>query len=50
MSTIALEFNHPTSRVTNIAWPICSDPVTFGGGIGMTNGSPPRSKLGLKNP
>ena len=43
---VAFEFQ--TSSVTNIAWPICNEPVTLGGGIGITNGSPPLSKLGLK--
>lgn len=33
----------PTSRVTNIACPICNEPVTLGGGIEITNGSLPVS-------
>ena len=35
-----------TWSVTNIACPMCSAPVTLGGGMAMTNGSP--SPLGLK--
>ena len=34
--------------VTNMAWPMCSAPVTFGGGMEMTNGSP--SSRGAKYP
>lgn len=33
-----------------MAWPIWSEPVTLGGGIGTTKGSFPPSKFGLKNP
>eukprot|EP00982_Pelagococcus_subviridis_P005107 29475-Pelagococcus_subviridis.AAC.7 len=36
--------------VTNIAWPMCSAPVTFGGGIAIVNGSPTASSEGLKHP
>lgn len=39
-----------TSSVTNIACPMCRDPVTLGGGIDITKGSVPRSKFGLKYP
>ena len=30
------------------AWPMCSDPVTFGGGMTMQNGSAPGVRLGLE--
>lgn len=33
-----------------MACPMCREPVTLGGGIGITKGSLPRSKLGLKYP
>ena len=37
--------------VTNIACPMCSAPVTFGGGIGITNGGPVAvSSFGAKYP
>jgi hypothetical protein len=36
--------------VTNIACPMCSAPVTFGGGIAIVNGSPVASSEGLKHP
>jgi hypothetical protein len=42
--------NFTTSRVTNIACPMCREPVTLGGGIEITNGSLPRSNFGLKKP
>jgi len=32
--------------VTNIEWPMCSAPVTFGGGIEITNGSASESSFG----
>lgn len=37
-----------TSSVTNMAWPMWRAPVTFGGGIGITNGSPSAAASGLK--
>eukprot|EP00958_Prasinococcus_capsulatus_P027143 scaffold5277_cov404-Prasinococcus_capsulatus_cf.AAC.7 len=39
-----------SSRVTNIEWPMCSAPVTLGGGIGTVYGSPLAAGLGLKKP
>jgi len=33
-----------------MAWPMCREPVTLGGGIGITKGSLPLSKFGLKYP
>mmetsp|Transcript_8051 Transcript_8051/g.30171 ORF Transcript_8051/g.30171 Transcript_8051/m.30171 type:complete len:227 (+) Transcript_8051:2536-3216(+) len=37
-------------RVTNMACPMCSAPVTFGGGIAMQNGSPVAFGSGWKHP
>ena len=44
------ETTSPTSRVTNIACPMCNEPVTLGGGIEITKESLPLSKFGLKYP
>ena len=38
----------PTCSVANMAWPMCSLPVTLGGGIEMTYGSPAALSSGLK--
>jgi hypothetical protein len=32
------------------AWPMCSDPVTFGGGITIAKGGLPERGSALKNP
>jgi len=45
-----LNYKTCTSRVTNMAWPMWRAPVTFGGGIGITNGSPSAALSGLKYP
>ena len=37
-------------RVTNMAWPMCSAPVTLGGGMAMQNGSPTAFGSGTKQP
>ena len=33
-----------------MAWPMCSLPVTFGGGMGSVKGGPVASGSGAKNP
>lgn len=50
MTVNYLKMDSTTSRVTNIACPMCREPVTLGGGIGITKGLPPLSKFGLKYP
>jgi hypothetical protein len=39
-----------SSSVTNMAWPMCSAPVTLGGGIDTTNGSPVAPSCALNIP
>ena len=46
----ALERPGPTCRVTNMACPMCSRPVTLAGGMAMVNGSPVAESSGAKNP
>lgn len=40
----------PTCRVTNMACPMCSRPVTLAGGMAMVKGSPVAESSGAKNP
>ena len=49
-SRIRTRSRHLTWMALVSAWPRCSEPVTLGGGMTITNGSPFASARGLKNP